>query len=275
MPHKLGQVFLHDHNIIRKICDFSGVNAQDHVVEIGCGEGILTEALSLRAKTLHVIEIDEECVVATQTKLPTPKCPVTYTHQDFLKSGLSPVEESPVKVVANIPYYISAKIIKKLMEDRSKLISATLMVQKEFAQKLLSDPGDDGYTSLTLYTTYHFQIEKGFLVSNTCFKPVPRVDSMVIKLIPHVSPPVSVADETAFFFLIRTAFWGRRKPLRSCLKKGPYLRCKPGFEKTPFFEANPNCRGETLSLQDFALLFSQIYPFIELQNTPEATLWTE
>lgn len=254
MAHKLGQVFLHDSNVIRKICDFSSVGKNDVVVEIGCGEGVLTIELAKKAKHVVVIEIDEKCIQRTQET--TAKFSnITFFHQDVLTFDFSCIEEPTLKVVANIPYYISAKIMKVLIANRSKLSEIVLMIQKEFAEKLMATPGMDVYTSLTLYAQYYFDFYSGFHVSKTCFKPIPEVDSRVIKF----CPKHDVSENVELENLIRSGFWGRRKPLISALKKSPYITLdKAKLKEIPFFKEHPSIRGEVLPLETFHVILKQL-----------------
>jgi len=258
MPHKLGQVFLKDNNIIQKILASASIMPEETIVEIGCGAGILTQALATKSKTLYVYEIDKTWLEHTQNEL-KEYSNIHYIHQDVLKQSFEAIPDASFKIVANIPYYISAKILKLLITNRSRFTQATLMVQKEFAQKLVAPPGDNLYTSLSLYTSFHLEIKTLFTVSKNSFKPVPKVDSMVIQVTARDQPLYDV-DETLFFNIIRSAFWGRRKTLINCLSKSPYLSLDPDFINAPFLKNNPKQRGENLSLEDFHTLYQQLRP---------------
>ena len=254
MAHKLGQVFLKDSNIIRKICDFSSVTSDDVVVEIGCGEGVLTIELAKKAKHVIVVEIDEKCIRKTK-ETTADFSNITFVHQDILTFDFSTINEPTLKVVANIPYYISAKIMKVIIANRTIISEVVLMIQKEFAEKLMATPGMDTYTSLTLYTQYFFEFYSGFHVSRTCFKPIPAVDSRVIKFCPREN----VTDDLELENVIRSGFWGRRKPLISALKKSPYLSLdKVKLKEVPFFKEKPLIRAEVLCLAEFQFILKQL-----------------
>jgi 16S rRNA (adenine1518-N6/adenine1519-N6)-dimethyltransferase len=254
VSHKLGQVFLKDLNILNKIVDFSDLSSTDTVLEIGCGEGVLTIELAKRVKEVIVVEVDEKCIEMTK-KATKEFTNITFIHHDILTFDLKQLKKESVKVVANIPYYISAKIVKWLISNRLDITYSILMTQKEFAEKLNATPGMKTYTSLTLFTQSFFDASFGFNVSNTCFKPVPAVDSSVVKLIPKEF----VVDDSDLFNVIRSGFWGRRKPFLSALKKSPYISLdNKGLNTLPFFMKNPKVRAEMLSLTEFQNLLSEI-----------------
>ena len=265
MGTKLGQVFLHDTNILGKIIDAAGLTPETSSVEIGCGDGILTEALANQSRQLTVYEIDEICIAKTQKRI-GHRPNVQYISGDFLEtSGTLSALLGPLKVVANVPYYITSPIIKHLIPHLAKLDSVILMVQKEFANKLIAPPGTALYTSFSVYTKAHFKIDKLFTVSRNCFYPVPNVDSAVIRLTP--APVAIPGDPTLFFAMVHSGFWGRRKPFQSALAKSPYIHAAPGFKDCPFFVSHPGIRAESLTLPDFIQLFSEIESFISLDTT--------
>lgn len=246
---RLGQVFLKDRNVLQKMLDLASITPEDVVVEIGCGQGWLSLNLAQRCKKLYIIELDRFYLAQTQARLEAFSH-VTYISGDALEVGFHDISESQFKIVANLPYQISAKFTKLIIENRHRIEAVYMMVQDEFAKKLDAKPGSDLYTSLTLYTQFYLETSYLFKVSRTCFRPIPRVDSAVISLIPKSAFPFQV-EESFFFSLIQTAFWGRRKTLISCLAKGPYLTLNPAFKDLPFFQNNPTLRGETLTLAGF------------------------
>jgi 16S rRNA (adenine1518-N6/adenine1519-N6)-dimethyltransferase len=256
---KLGQVFLKDRNIIEKIINTSGVNNNDVVIEIGCGEGWLSSAIATVAKKLYIFEIDDVYLQMTKERLDSLDN-VEFSLGDVLKTGFGSVSEKEIRLIANIPYYISAKIVKLVIENKEKISSAVLMVQKEFADKLVAQPGSKTYTSLTLYTRFFMDCNLLFKVSKNCFRPIPKVDSAMIELIPLKRPMYDV-DEDFFFSLIRSGFWGRRKPLKSCLSKSPYLNLRPEYKEIDFFKKQSMTRAEELSLEEFYELYVQVYPY--------------
>lgn len=259
MGHRYGQVFLKDQNIIRKTLDAAAVTKKDTIVEIGCGEGWFSYHLAERCKSLNIFEIDPQWVAVTQERLSGSKN-VQIFLGDVLEDGLKSVKAKSFHIVANLPYYISAPLIKLFIENRARLKSATVMVQDEFAQKLVASPGSKLYTSFTLYTQFYLQIKSLFKVSRNCFRPIPKVDSRVIQIIPNKT--FLDVDEALFFTLIRAAFWGRRKMLITSLAKNPYIRFKPEFKTIPFLKEHPQVRGEMLSMADYYCLYNEIKNFV-------------
>ncbi|NBV82706.1 ribosomal RNA small subunit methyltransferase A [bacterium] len=265
MGTKLGQVFLHDTNILAKIIESAQLNSEIHSVEIGCGDGILTQALLAHSRQVTVFEIDETCIDKTRQRIGTPE-PLTFIHGDFLDTAPTLSElVGPLIVVANVPYYITSPIIKTLISYINQIERIILMVQKEFAEKLIAPPGSSLYTSFSVYARAHFAIDKLFNVSRTCFYPIPNVDSAVIRLRPN---PISIpGDRTLFFAMVHSGFWGRRKPFLSALRKSPFITVDARIKSCPFFVANPSIRAETLSLDEFIQIFDQINSLITLSNT--------
>jgi 16S rRNA (adenine1518-N6/adenine1519-N6)-dimethyltransferase len=254
MGHKLGQVFLKDKNILDKIIVSSEITSDDIVVEIGCGDGDLTERLAAIAKQVIVVEIDEACITSTQERVQNFEN-VSFIHQDVLTFDFSSVG-SNFKLVANIPYYISAKIMKCLIKYRRSIEHATVMVQKEFCDKLVAAPGSKLYTSLSVYFSAFFDTEFEFNVSRNSFQPIPNVDSAVFTAVPHFRYDIS--EDAPLFDVVRSAFWGRRKPLKSALKKTPYLNLKKGFEDEADIREFMTLRGEVLTLDQFIMLCKKL-----------------
>ena len=173
----LGQVFLHDQNIIEKIITLAKPNPQKPIIEIGCGKGILTKSLA-QIGQVNVIEIDERWLNHVQ-ELELKN--VTFTQSDALKVNFNTFEKQSA-VIANIPYQITTPLIEHLTKFKHHLSQITIMVQKELADRLSSPKGSKQYGAMSLFCQYHFEIEKGFFVSRNCFSPKPNVDSYVIKL---------------------------------------------------------------------------------------------
>lgn len=252
----LSQVFLHDSNIINKIIEASHIQPNEAIVEIGCGTGILTQALIKKTQKLIIFEIDAQCIAHTQSLVSSPSA--QFIHGDILSLGFEPVSDMHFRIIANIPYHISTKVLKLMINSRHRLGKCILMVQKEFSNKLMANPHTKDYTSLTLYCRYYFNIRSLFRVSKNCFYPIPKVDSRVIELAPRSSPPFKV-NEDLFFTLIRSAFWGRRKTLLNCLAKGPYIQLDPRqLRSLSFFKNSPRIRGESLSLDGFYTLYKEL-----------------
>ncbi len=256
MSHKLGQVFLIDHNVIDKIMNVASLTKEDHVLEVGCGDGILTSSLSQSCQSLTVIEIDQHCIDQTK-KAVTESTNIEFIHNDVLKTPFDTLSSKKLTIVANIPYYLSAKFIQHCVIYKDCLKNIIIMVQKEFAQKLIAETGAKEHTSLSLYTQFYFDVTYLFTVSKNSFKPIPKIDSAMIQLTPKESPPFDVNEEV-FFKLINTAFWGRRKQLSSAIKKSPFISYEGDVKTIQFLQQNPCVRGEKLSLADFYELYKQM-----------------
>ncbi len=255
---RFGQNFLHDKSVLNSIADVAELSAEDVVLEIGMGNGALTEVLAQKAGKVISVEIDhkrfEEVAPRLRSRFPHLQC----VEGDFLQlaPGLWKSFTRPVKLVANIPYNVTTPIIESCIEHCDILERAVLMVQKEVAERMQAGAGSSAYGSLSLYIQYHMDVSIEVQVPRTCFQPVPNVDSAVIKLIPKRTPPVHVLSEEKLFKVIRGAFWGKRKTLRNCLKKSPYTHYTNAMleriENVAGIDLNR--RGETLSLQEFAAM---------------------
>ncbi|MFC1771551.1 16S rRNA (adenine(1518)-N(6)/adenine(1519)-N(6))-dimethyltransferase RsmA [Candidatus Margulisiibacteriota bacterium] len=253
--------------IIHKIILTSCLSKKDVVVEIGCGEAWLSKAIIDIVNTLYVYEIDPKFMEIAHERLHGYDN-VTYVLGDVLKTGFHRIKEDNYKIIANIPYYISAKIIKLIIENRNSISKAVIMVQKEFADKLCAKPGSKVYTSFTLYSHFYLEAKQLFKVSKSCFRPVPKVDSCVVEFVPRKEALFKV-EEDVFFSIIRSAFSTRRKKLINCLAKSPYLELKPGFKDIAFFENNELVRGEELGLKEFYELYTQLLPFLISDRTKD------
>ena len=261
MGRKLGQILLIDSNIIEKIVKAANLSKNDVVVEVGCGDGILTKALAKKVKKLYVIEIDKKCVENTKNNIGKLDN-VHYILGNILETGFLNISETSFKIVANIPYYITAKFLKLIIANRPKVEAATIMIQKEFADKLIAMPSTKQYTSLTLYCRYFLDAKYLFKVSKNSFFPVPKIDSAILTFTPKTKPPFELEDEDLFFNIIRSAFNARRKCLTNALSKNPYLKLNPDFKKIHFFEENPKIRGETMALLDYHKLYEELKQYI-------------
>jgi 16S rRNA (adenine1518-N6/adenine1519-N6)-dimethyltransferase len=258
----LGQNFLIDGNVIGNICDAAEITKDDAVLEIGPGIGTLTQYLCEKAKKVVSIEIDKQLEMIHHETLPYNNLKLIY--DDFMKVDLVSLfdehfKDEKVKVVANIPYYITTPIVMRLLEEKLPLESITVMVQKEVAARFSSPPGSKDYGSITAVIQYYADPRLAFIVPSTVFIPQPKVDSAVIVMKLHKQPPVQVDDEDLFFKLIKGAFGQRRKTLVNSvsgttpeIKKDELLTIitKLGF--------NPAIRGEKLSIHDFALIANEL-----------------
>lgn len=255
MGHRLGQVFLKDRNIIQKIMDEASITDQDHVVEIGCGQGWLSKNIAQRAKKLTIIELDEPYLNETKDCL-AEFSHVTYRHEDALAVDYTQLGNT-YKIVTNLPYYISAKFTQLLVENTAYINLAIVMVQHEFAKKLVAKPGDKLYCSLGVYANFYLDIRYAFKVAKTCFRPVPKIDSAVLTMAPRKTPLYAV-DADLFFAITKSAFWGRRKPIKSALKKSPFFAWNSAYDTLPCWATYDKTRGELLSHADFHAIYCDI-----------------
>ncbi len=257
---KYGQNFLIDTHVLNKIVDAAGITGDDLVLEIGPGIGTLTQYLAERAGRVIAVEIDRNLIPILQDTL-AEYDNVTVINEDILKLDLEKLvrEENggrPIKVAANLPYYITTPIIMGLLEKRVPVDSITVMVQKEVAMRMQAGPGTKDYGALSLAVQYYAEPYLAANVPQNCFIPRPDVSSAVIRLKVHDVPPVQVKDEKLLFDLIRASFNQRRKTLLNSLSNSQAL----SFAKSDIAEAveraglAANVRGEALTLEQFAAL---------------------
>lgn len=256
---KYGQNFLIDANILEKIMDAAGVTKADCVIEIGPGIGTMTQYLCERAREVVAVEIDRKLIpILTQDTL-ADYDNVTVLNEDILKVDVNAIVRernsgNPVKVVANLPYYITTPIIMGLFESHVPLESITIMVQKEVADRMQVGPGTKDYGALSLAVQYYAKPQVMMTVPAGCFMPRPNVDSAVIKLTRHAHPPVTVPNEKMMFDLIRASFNQRRKTLVNSLGNAAGLSVKKERILLALEQLNlpPTVRGEALTLHQFA-----------------------
>lgn len=256
---KYGQNFLIDANILEKIMDAAGVTKADCVIEIGPGIGTMTQYLCERAREVVAVEIDRKLIpILTQDTL-ADYDNVTVLNEDILKVDVNAIVRernsgNPVKVVANLPYYITTPIIMGLFESHVPLESITIMVQKEVADRMQVGPGTKDYGALSLAVQYYAKPQVMMTVPAGCFMPRPNVDSAVIKLTRHAQPPVTVPNEKMMFDLIRASFNQRRKTLVNSLGNAAGLSVKKERILLALEQLNlpPTVRGEALTLHQFA-----------------------
>ncbi|HXX57956.1 MAG TPA: 16S rRNA (adenine(1518)-N(6)/adenine(1519)-N(6))-dimethyltransferase RsmA [Thermodesulfovibrionales bacterium] len=244
---RLGQHFLYDPAILKRIVEAAGLQQEDTVVEIGPGPGRLTRMLAEEVKRVIAIEVDQRLFERLTEEL-AGYGNIELIHADALKFPYDTL--SLFKVVANIPYYITTPILFRLLEERSRLTSATVMVQKEIAERIVAGPGGKEYGVLSLMVQYYSSPAVKFFVPRGAFRPVPKVDSALIHLEIREEPAVTVRDERLFFRVIKTAFSQRRKMLSNALASlSPDVS---GFLMRSGID--PSRRAETLSIEDFARL---------------------
>ena len=258
---KYGQNFLIDSNILDKIIRAADVDRDDCVLEIGPGIGTMTQYLCEHAREVVAVEIDKKLIPILEQDTLSAYKNVTIINEDILKVDINAIVQEknngkPIKVVANLPYYITTPIIMGLFESHVPLESITIMVQKEVAERMQVGPGTKDYGALSLAVQYYAKPEVMLTVPADCFMPRPNVDSSVIKLTRHEKPCVSVSDEKWMFDIIRASFNQRRKTLVNGLGNAPELNLTKenilsALEKTGLL---PTVRGEALTLEQFASL---------------------
>ena len=257
---KFGQNFLIDTHVLEKIMDSAEITQEDCVLEIGPGIGTMTQYLAERAGHVVVVEIDKNLIPILEETL-SAYDNVTIINNDILKVDINKLVDElndgkPIKVVANLPYYITTPIIMGLFESHVPIKSITIMVQKEVADRMQVGPGTKDYGALSLAVQYYAKPQIVANVPPNCFIPRPNVGSAVIRLTRYEKPPVEAADEKKMFALIRASFNQRRKTLVNGLTNAPEL----GLSKEAVTEAleklglSPTVRGETLTLEQFAEL---------------------
>ena len=257
---KFGQNFLIDTTVLDRIISSAEITKEDCVLEIGPGIGTMTQYLAERAGSVVAVEIDKALIPILEETLQDYDN-VTVINDDILKVDINRLVEEknggrPIKVVANLPYYITTPIIMGLFESRVPLKSITIMVQKEVADRMQVGPGTKDYGALSLAVQYY---ASPYIVANVppnCFIPRPNVGSAVIRLTRYQEPPVQVKDPKLMFKLIRASFNQRRKTLQNGLNNSPEI----SFSKEEITKAieslgvSPSVRGEALSLEQFAQL---------------------
>lgn len=257
---KFGQNFLIDPRVLHKIIGAAGVTKEDCVLEIGPGIGTMTQYLADEARHVVAVEIDKNLIpILEETLKEFPN--VTIINEDILKVDMNELAEEynssrPMKVVANLPYYITTPIIMGLFENNVPIDNITVMVQKEVADRMQAGPGSKDYGALSLAVQYY---AKAYIVANVppnCFIPRPNVGSAVIRLTRYQEPPVQTEDPKLMFRMIRASFNQRRKTLQNGLNNSPDLEYSKeviarGIESLGL---PPNVRGEVLTLEQFAQL---------------------
>ena len=257
---KFGQNFLIDSHVLNKIIDAAEITKDDFVLEIGPGIGTMTQYLAEAAREVTAVEIDRNLIPILKETLAAYDN-VTVINQDVLKTDIAALAQEknggkPIKVVANLPYYITTPIIMGLFESHVPISSITVMVQKEVAMRMQAGPGTKDYGALSLAVQFYSEPYIAANVPPNCFIPRPNVGSAVIRLKSYEEPPVKVKDEKLLFSLIRASFNQIRKTLVNGLKNSSELN----FTKEEILEAlskcgfNENVRGEALTLAQFAAL---------------------
>ncbi|HPT39253.1 MAG TPA: 16S rRNA (adenine(1518)-N(6)/adenine(1519)-N(6))-dimethyltransferase RsmA [Candidatus Omnitrophota bacterium] len=260
----LGQNFLIDKNIQKKIISACNLTKDDIVLEIGSGRGDLTQVLAHNAKQVYALEIDERLYPLLELGL------MAYDNCQIIKGDILKFDiakflqdnkiKQKIKIIGNIPYYISSPIIEQLIKYRKDISRAFLTVQKEFGRRIRAVPGSKEYGSFSCFTQYYAECEILFEIKKNSFKPVPNVDSCFLSLEFRDRPAVSVRDEKFFFKLIRAAFNQRRKTLRNSLEDMLAQDELAGFLDGAGIDKN--VRPEDLSLGQFASLSNHFTPSV-------------
>lgn len=261
---RFGQNYLVDRNVLNKILDAADIREGNNVLEIGPGVGTLTLALAERGAKVAAVEVDRD-LVAILSEVLEGHPNATVVNADILSLNLSQFliahfGNVKVKVIGNLPYYITSPIIAKLFEARSHIHNIVLMVQKEVAERLKSQPGTKDYSSMSVFVQYYSEPEIISHVSKNVFLPPPDVSSAIVRLVPRLKPPVDVPSDELFFDVVHCAFGQRRKTLLNSLSDCQAL----GLSKEQVAQVlrkadiDPSRRAETLSLDEFARIASEI-----------------
>ena len=273
---KFGQNFLIDTRVLEEIIDAAEITKDDFVLEIGPGIGTMTQYLCEAAREVVAVEIDTNLIPILKDTL-SAYDNVEVLNQDILKVDIASLakernDDKPIKVVANLPYYITTPIIMGLFESHVPIDSITIMVQKEVADRMQEGPGSKEYGALSLAVQYYAKPEIVVNVPPSCFMPQPKVGSAVIRLTRHEQSPVEVEDEKLMFQVIRASFNQRRKTLANGLNNfGSFGLSKEEIQSCIEELGVPvNIRGEALSLEQFAELANIINRHRQQANSTEA-----
>lgn len=257
----LGQNFLIDGNIINKIAETADLDQNSGVLEIGPGFGTLTQVLCRKAKKVVSVEVDKSLREVHRGTLNYPNLKIIY--EDFLKVDVNKLievefEGLDVKIVANLPYYITTPIIMKILEEKYKISKIVVMVQKEVAERLNSKAGSKEYGAITLAVQYRADTNIAMIVPNTVFMPRPKVDSAVIEFNILPKPRIDVINEDMLFKVIKASFGQRRKTILNGLSSGLGLAKEEIHDSLVCAGINPGIRGEKLTLEEFGRIADQI-----------------
>jgi len=269
MRKRLGQVFLVDKNILKKIVESAEIKEGEWVLEVGPGKGNLTQFLLEKGANVIGYEADRALVEEIKRRFHLfIGSRLFIKHQDFRRADVEKDLEElgcsiPVKFVSNIPYFITGIIFRHMVKMR-KLYSLIIMtLQREVAERMVASPGSPSYGFTTLLVEYYFETRLLFNISPTCFRPIPKVFSSTVMFIPREKPPVSVTDERLFFRIVKESFNSRRKKLRTVLRK---ILDKKGIlllEERLEGKISLDRRGETLGIEDFAHLTNELNKILQ------------
>jgi 16S rRNA (adenine1518-N6/adenine1519-N6)-dimethyltransferase len=259
-PRKsLGQNFLTDHNIINKILQAAHIDKDDRVLEVGPGRGAMTSLLANRAGYLVAVEFDRDLAAILREQY-AGNDHVTIHEQDILKVDFEKLlGEGSFKVVANLPYNISTPVLFRFLEERHSFAKLVVMLQKEVGERLAAPPDCGDYGILTVLFRQWFEVKREFLVPPGCFFPPPRVDSVVISMVPLATSRVVVGNQALFEQLVKAAFAMRRKTLWNCLKSSGLADVAQLEKSLEDCAIDGHRRGETLTLDEFARLSRSVH----------------
>lgn len=262
----LGQNFLIDGNIVRNIVKGANIIKEDYVLEIGPGIGTLTEELALNAKKVVAVELDKSLLPVLDETLGRYEN-IEIIHGDILKLDIEEIIREnlgggPIKVVANLPYYVTTPIIGKLLEDSLDIESISVMVQKEVADRMIAGPGTKDYGSLSIFVNFYSSPEILLIAPKTVFMPQPKVDSAVIKL--NIRKTLPNIDREKFFQVVKAGFSKRRKTILNCLSSYGFNLDKDTIRQgLDQINIEPKERAENLSIEDF-INISTILPSLDI-----------
>ncbi|MBI3595399.1 MAG: ribosomal RNA small subunit methyltransferase A [Nitrospirae bacterium] len=257
IPKKsLGQHFLNDSNIVKKIIQTAGIVPEEDIVEIGPGKGILTRQLLNCSRKVFAVEIDRQLVAYLKKEF------LSFPNLEIIQGDILRIDwnllPARFKVVANIPYQISSPLLGLLLQERKRISSMTLMVQKEVAMRMIAGPDTKEYSPLSVFIQYYATATPAFHIKNSSFTPPPRVDSTVVKITPLSESNLETLNDAYFFKVVKGAFAHRRKSIRNSLKD-------EGFHQNDLDEVfrelslDSKRRGETFSLVEFSQLSNRFF----------------
>ena len=265
LKKSLGQNFLNDNDILKKIISFICPSGNEIFLEIGSGIGTLTFPLCRKAKKVFAIETDRR-LIAVAEKLKQESDNIEFIRDDILKIDLEHflkkklALQEKIRVTGNLPYYISTPILFELLKVKRYIKDIIIMLQKELAERILAKPGTKDYGSLTVLLQTYADIKVGFEVKRTCFYPQPKVDSTVIEIIPLPAPRIEIENYNLFSKLVKTSFAQRRKTLRNNLKNLDEVKKDPHLIDRLLSSSgiDPGLRAEALSVFDFKKLYDAL-----------------
>ncbi len=255
---KLGQNFLINGTIPRKIIDCARLVREDSVLEIGAGHGELTGLIAKKAGKVIAVEIDKKLCRLLNKRF-SELGNVEIVEGDILKLDMRELTSGRrTKVIGNLPYYITTPILMKLLHEKDLFSRLIIMVQKEVADRMAASPGNKSYGALSVAVCYHAKVEETIPVSKHCFYPKPEVDSCVISMSIREKPPVTVSDEESFSSFIKGIFGGRRKMLYNAISQAVSIDRREGEKMLLEMGIDPRVRPENISLNEFAQIYEEL-----------------